>query len=100
MSKHPLKTYNINIGGCSLRLKSQHDSDTLEEIVKVVEQQISKVDNHTLSMQKSFALCCLNVAEELVFLKRNLKQKLKYLESSTQSICSEMSSSSSLNVSK
>ena len=94
--KKPLKTYEVQVGDCSLKLKSSHNSSTLEEIVQVVEEQIrsSKAHNRTLSMQKTFALCCLNVAEELVCLKRNLRLKLDQLESSTQSIFSEMKSSS------
>ena len=97
VSKKSLKTYTVRIGGCSLNLKSSHDSVTVDEITQVVEQYIrsSKVDNsQALSMQKTFAVCCLNVAEELVFLKRALRQKIDQLESSAQSVFSELKSSS------
>ena len=96
VSKNPLKTYEVQIGDCSLRLKSGHNSATLNEIVQMVEQQVraSKKNNRTLSMQKTFALCCLNVAEELVCLKQALEGQLDHLESSTQSIFSELKSSS------
>lgn len=96
VSKNPLKTYEVRVGDCSLRLKSSHNSATLNEILQVVEQQVcaSKADNRTLSMQKTFALCCLNVAEELVCLKQALRWQLDRLESSSQSIFSELKSSS------
>ena len=96
VSKDILKTYEVQIGDCSLRLKSSHNSATLNEIVQVVEQQVrsSKETNQTLSMHKTFALCCLNVAEELVCLKKALRQQLEHLESSTHSIFSEVKSSS------
>ena len=96
ISKNPLKTYEVRIGDCSLRVKSSHNSATLDEIIKVVEQQVrsSKANNRALSMQKAFALSCLNMAEELVCLKKVLRQKLDHLESSTQSVFSELKSSS------
>ena len=96
VSKNPLKTYEVRVGDCSLKLKSSHNSGTLDEIMQVVEQKIlaSKENNRTLSMQKTFALCCLNVAEELVCLKQALRRQLDHLESSTQSVFSELKSSS------
>ena len=96
VSKSPLKTYEVQIGDCSLRLKSSHNSATLNEIVQLVEKQVraSKKNNRTLSMQKTLALCCLNVAEELVCLKQALKGQVDHLESFTQSVFTELKSSS------
>ncbi len=96
ISKKSLKKYEVRVGDCCLKLKSSHDSDTLNEIMEVVEKQIrsSRENNQALSTQKAFALCCLNVAEELVCLKQALRLKLDHLDSSTQSIFSELSSSS------
>ena len=95
-SKKPLKTYQVQIGDCSLRLKSSHNADTVDEIIQVVENQVrsSKAKNQALSMHKTFALCCLNVAEELVCLKQALRQEMDQLESSTQLVLSELRSSS------
>ncbi len=92
----PLKRYEVRVGDCSLKLKSSHDSATLNEIVQVVEKQIcfSRRSNQSLSMQKTYALSCLNVAEELVCLKQVLRSKLDRLESSTRKIFSELKSSS------
>ncbi len=96
ISKNPLKTYEVRIGDCSLRVKSAHNSNTLNEIIQVVEQQIrsSRANNRALSMQKTFALSCLNMAEELVCLKKAVRLKLDHLESSAQSVFSELKSSS------
>ena len=96
-SKDQLKTYDVQVGGCSLRLKSGHDSATLSEILQVVEKQIacSKQNNTgAVSVQKTLALSCLNVAEELVFLKNAVSKHLDQLESATQSVFSELKSSS------
>ena len=92
-----LKTYQVNIGGHQLKLKSNHDAVTFDEIVQLVEKQFilsSKGKNQNLSVQKALILSCLNVAEELVCLKKILAQKLGQLESSVQSIFSKMKSSS------
>lgn len=96
VSKNSLKTYEVCIGDCSLKLKSQHNPDTLNEIVQVVEQQVrcSKEYNRNLSMQKAFVLSCLNIAEELVCLKQALRRQMNLMESSVQSIFSELKSSS------
>lgn len=94
--KKPLKTYKVRIGDCNLNLKTNHNLGTLDEIIKVVEQKIlaSKEHNPTLSVQKTFALCCFNVAEELVYLKQVVRRQLDSLESSTQFVLSELQSSS------
>ena len=96
VSQDSLKRYEVRIGDCSLKLKSSHNLDTLNEIVKVVEHYIrsSKADNQALPAQKAFALSCLNMAEELVCLKKALRMKLERLESSTQDVYSELKSSS------
>ena len=94
--KKPLKTYQVQVGDCSLRLKSNHDSATLNTILKLVEDQLRaiKADHQSLSMQKMLALSCLNMAEELVCLKQALNQQTDQLELATQSLFSDLKSSS------
>ena len=95
-SKKPLKTYQVQVGDCSLRLKSSHDSATLNEILKVVDDQFRtiKAGHQSLSMHKILALSCLNMAEELVCLKQALRQQTDQLELTTQSLFSDLKSSS------
>ncbi len=96
-SKNQLKTYEVKVGGCSLRLKSSHDSATLDKILQVVEKQIASFKNSNkgaVSVQKTLALSCLNIAEELVFLKSTVSRHLDQLESTAQSVFSELKSSS------
>lgn len=96
-SKNQLKTYEVQVGGCALRLKSSHDSTTLNEILQVVEKQIAASKNQSkgaVSAQKTLALSCLNFAEELVFLKSTVSRHLDQLESAAQSVFSELKSSS------
>ena len=95
-SKKSLKTYQVQVGDCSLRLKSSHDSATLNKILKVVDDQfrVIKADHQGLSMHKLLALSCLNMAEELVCLKQAVRQQTDQLELATQSLCSDLKSSS------
>ena len=95
-SKKLLKTYQVQVGDCSLRLKSSHDSATLNAILKVVDDQFQaiKAGHQSLSMQKTLALSCLNLAEELVCLKQALRQQTDQLELTTQSLFSDLKSSS------
>ncbi len=93
--KNQLKTYKVHIGGCSLKLKSHQDSGTLKEIMHIVNQQVRSSDAQyrTLSAQKKLALSCLNIAGELVCLKKALSYKLNRLEADTQSAVSHLKSS-------
>ena len=95
LSKNQLKTHEIQVGGCSLKLKSDHDPADLEEILQVVEKQTAQAKSKgLLSVQKTLALSCLNIAEELVLLKKTARQNLDQLESAAQSVFSELKSSS------
>ncbi len=96
LGNQQLNTYEVQIGGCSLKLKSSHSSATVDRIVEVAKKQFhsSKQKNPSLPLQKTLTLSCLNMAEELVCLKKNLSQKLDKLESSAQMIASELKSSS------
>ena len=93
--KSQLKTYKVHIGGCSLKLKSNQDSVTFKDIMQVVDRQVRSSQNQyrTLSMQKKLALSCLNIAGELVCLKKNLSKQLERLESATQYVVSQLKSS-------
>ena len=94
--KNQVKTYKVHIGGCSLKLKSSQDSVTFKDIMQVVDRQVRSSQNQyrTLSMQKKLALSCLNIAGELVCLKKNLSKQLERLESATQYVVSQLKKSS------
>ncbi len=94
---NPLKTYKVHIGGCSLQLKSRQDVTTFKKAMHIVDQhmQSSQKQYRALSMQKQMVLSCLNIAGELVYLKKALSQKLNRLESVTKNVVSQLKSSSS-----
>lgn len=74
-----VKTYNVHIAGQPLRLKATHDQDTVNEIIQMVESQLSKSHSKT-SKQNSAVLACLLLAEELYLYKKKAKEEFDTLE--------------------
>lgn len=89
-----LKTYDVQIGGYSLKLKTDQKSDRVEQLIKVVEGKIKKsLEGHSsLSIQKALILSCLNMAEDYVDLKSKTRRELDFIESKLNSIKSLLKS--------
>lgn len=77
-----LKTFEVEIAGVPLRLKSSHDQETVNEIMKMVEEQIDP-RLAKASLRNSALLACLRLAEELYLLRKKTKEELDNLESQT-----------------
>ena len=73
------KTYEIRIAGVPFRLKSNHNQETVDEILKMVEKQMDQELAKT-SIRNSALLACLRLAEELFLLKKKTKEKLDGIE--------------------
>ncbi len=94
---HSLKTYQVSLGGQALKLKSNQDPHTFNSIVEVVRhhlKQSAEGKNQNLPLQKALILSCLNMAEELVCLKKNLFQQMKQMELFAQKLYGKVKSSS------
>ena len=74
-----LKTFEVEIAGVPLRLKSSHDQETVNEIMKMVEEQMDPRLAKT-SLRNSALLACLRLAEELYLLRKKTKEELDNLE--------------------
>ncbi len=77
-----LKTFDVEIAGVPLRLKSSHDQETVNEIMRMVEEQMDPMLAKT-SLRNSALLACLRLAEELYLLREKTKEELDNLESQT-----------------
>jgi cell division protein ZapA len=77
-----LKTFEVEIAGVPLRLKSSHDQETVDKILKMVEEQMDPRLART-SLRNSALLACLRLAEELYLLREKTKEELDNLESLT-----------------
>lgn len=76
------KTFNFLIAGVPYKLKTSHDDATVQELVDFVNvkmtQALALTKNN--SFQNAAVLTAMNVAEELILLKRKAHRELERLE--------------------
>lgn len=76
------KTFNFLIAGVPYKLKTSHDDATVQELVDFVNnkmtQSLALTKNN--SFQNAAVLTAMNVAEELILLKRKAHRELEKLE--------------------
>ncbi len=89
------ETYEVQVAGMPLRLKSSHDQETVQELIDLVDGKIKEAmtSNSNISFQKALLLASLHVAEDFVFLKRALRNRLDSLETKAKGILTELDSS-------
>ena len=89
------KVFDVKIGGLPLKLKSSQDGATVNELVSYVDQKISEAITITKSgnLQSAALLAALNIAEELILLKRKALKELDQFENRAQRIVSDLHSS-------
>jgi cell division protein ZapA len=89
------ETYEVQVAGLPLRLKSSHDVQTVQELIDIVDAKVKEAmsSNSSISFQKALLLASLHVAEDLVFLKRALKGRLDSLETKAKGVLTELDSS-------
>jgi cell division protein ZapA len=93
------KIFDIKIAGVPFRLRCSHDDETVKELVEFVNQSIAQAMSFTKSgsFQNAAVLSALNIAEELILLKRKTKQELEQIESKVLNISNELSGSTENN---
>ena len=89
------ETYDVQVAGLPLRLKSSHDEQTVQELIDLVDARVKEAmaANPNISFQKALLLASLHIAEDLVFLKRAINSRLNTLEIKAKGILSELDSS-------
>ncbi len=89
------QTYEVQIAGLPLKLRSSHDAKTVNELIELVNErvQIALEQNPNISFQKALLLTALHIAEDLVLLKRTTTSELDDLEIKAKRIISELESS-------
>lgn len=89
------RTFNFSIAGVPYKIKTSHDDATVQELVNFVNDKITKamaVTKHG-SFQNAAVLTALNVAEELILLKRKAHRELEKLEEKTLKLALELENS-------
>src|SRR5437660_720088 len=86
------ETYDVQVAGLPLRLKSSHDEQTVQELIDLIDGKVKEAlsANSNISFQKALLLASLHVAEDLVFLKRAVRSRLDTLENKSKSILAEL----------
>lgn len=89
------KTFEFQIAGLPYRLKSQHDEATVNELVQFVDQRMNQAMAATKSgsFQSAAVLAALNIAEELILLKRKAHRELDKLESRALKLAQDLDNS-------
>ena len=88
------ETYDVQVAGLPLRLKSSHDEQTVQELIDLIDHKVKEAmsSSSSISFQKALLLASLHVAEDLVFLKRAVRSRLDLLETKAKSILTELDS--------
>jgi cell division protein ZapA len=89
------KTFEVEIAGVPLRLKSSHDETTVRELVEMVNERVTDALKTTKSgsIQNAAILASLHLAEEFLMLKRKAQTELKALESKTERVLFDLEAS-------
>jgi len=76
------KTYDFLIAGVPYKLKTSHDDATVQELVEFVNRKMNQAMSVTKngSYQNAAVLTAMNLAEELILLKRKAHRELEKLE--------------------
>ncbi|KYG64608.1 cell division protein ZapA [Bdellovibrio bacteriovorus] len=89
------KTYNFLIAGVPYKLKTSHDDATVEELVTFVNNKMNQAMSVTKngSYQNAAVLTAMNLAEELILLKRKAHRELEKLEEKAMQLSVELENS-------
>lgn len=76
------RTFNFLIAGVPYKLKTSHDDETVKELVEFVNSKMNQAMTVTKngSFQNAAVLTAMNIAEELILLKRKAQRELELLE--------------------
>jgi cell division protein ZapA len=76
------KTFEFTIAGLPYKLRSSHDEETVHELVQFVDQKIQQAITATKSgsFQSAAVLAALNIAEELILLKKRARREIERIE--------------------
>ncbi len=96
------KTYELSFGGLPFKLRSSHDEATVKELSDFVDVKLQQALQATKSgsFQSAAVLTALNIAEELILLKRRALAELDRIEERTLKISQELENSKVLDRTK
>ena len=86
------KTVDFKIAGVSYKIKSSHDEQTLKQLVEYVNNKVTEAMKVTKnsSFQNAAVLASLNIAEEMILLKKRAQAELEKLENKALRLAQEI----------
>lgn len=92
MDKEVKRNFDFKIAGVSYKIKSSHDEETVRNLVNYVDQKVSDAIKVTknASFQNAAVLAALNIAEELILLKKRANEELEQLEIKASKLASSI----------
>lgn len=85
-------TFDFRIAGVSYKIKTSHDEQTLQTLVEYVNGKVTEAMKATKnsSFQNAAVLASLNIAEEMILLKRRAQAELEKLEQKALKLAQEI----------
>lgn len=85
-------TFDFKIAGVSYKIKTSHDEQTLQQLVEYVNGKVTEALKATKnsSFQNAAVLASLNIAEEMILLKRRAQAELEKLEQKALKLSQEI----------
>jgi cell division protein ZapA len=89
------RTFDFKIAGISYKIKTSHDEKTVEELVQLVNTKVSEAMKATKnnSFQNAAVLAALNMAEEMLLLKKRAQAELEKLEKKAEKLSEDIENS-------
>jgi len=84
-----LTSHEIDIAGVSMRLKTSHNHQALDEILEMVNKRVDP-EVAKISPQKALVLACLRLAEDLYVFKQSTSQELNHIENLANRILTDL----------
>lgn len=86
--------HQVNIAGLPLRLRSTHDQEMVDQLVRLVDEKVQAAleKGSTRSFQKALLIASLNLADELLQIKRDALEHIRHIESRAEQILVDLES--------
>ena len=93
--EHQKTTYEVQLAGIPLRLKTSHDQATVDRLVEKVNEKVQMVtsEQSSLSFQQCLLLASLHLAEDFLKTNKSALLELEAIETQAKSILSDLESS-------
>ncbi len=89
------QTFDFKIAGVPYKIRTSHDPEVVQELIQFVGRKVDDALKNTKngSFQNAVVLAALNIAEELILLKRRARSELEKLEEKTLRLSLEIDNS-------